>query len=58
MPQIKKFVEAGGSIVTIGSSTIMGELLGVPVKDYLTEKGPAGKDRSLPREKFYILGRF
>jgi hypothetical protein len=56
MPQIKKFVESGGSVVTIGSSTSMGELLGVPVKDYLTEKGPDGKDRSLPREKFYIPG--
>ncbi len=56
MPQLKKFVESGGSVVTIGSSTSMGELLGVPVKDYLTEKGADGKDHSLPREKFYIPG--
>ncbi len=56
MPQIKKFVESGGSVVTIGSSTSMGELLGVPVRDYLTEKGPDGKDRALAREKFYIPG--
>jgi hypothetical protein len=56
MPQIKKFVESGGSVVTIGSSTSMGELLGLPVKDYLTEKGPDGKDRALAREKFYIPG--
>ena len=56
MPQLKKFVESGGSIVSIGSSTSMGELLGLPVKDYLTEKGPDGKDRALPREKFYIPG--
>jgi hypothetical protein len=32
------------------------ELFGVPVKNYLTEKGPDGKDRPLPREKFYIPG--
>jgi hypothetical protein len=56
IPQIKKFVESGGSVVTIGSSTSMGELLGVPVKDYLTEKGADGKDHALPREKFYIPG--
>ncbi len=56
MPQLKKFVESGGSIVTIGSSTSMAELLGLPVKDYLTEKGPDGRDRALPREKFYIPG--
>jgi hypothetical protein len=56
IPQIKKFVESGGSVVTIGSSTSMAELLGVPVKSYLTEKGPDGKDRPLPQEKFYIPG--
>ena len=54
--QLKKFVESGGSIVTIGSSTGMAELLGVPVKSYLTEMGPDGRDRALPREKFYIPG--
>jgi hypothetical protein len=56
VPQLKKFVESGGSIVTIGSSTSVAERFGVPVKNYLTEKGPDGKDRPLPREKFYIPG--
>jgi len=56
VPQLKKFVESGGSIVTIGSSTGVAELFGVPVKNYLMEKGPDGKDRPLPREKFYIPG--
>jgi hypothetical protein len=56
MPQLKKFVESGGSIVTIGSSTTMAELLGIPVKSYLTEKGPDGRDRALPQDKFYIPG--
>ena len=56
IPQLKKFVESGGSIVTIGSSTGMAELLGVPVKNYLTEMGPDGRERPLPREKFYIPG--
>jgi hypothetical protein len=56
VPQLKKFVESGGSIVTIGSSTSVAELFGVPVKNHLTEKGPDGKDRPLPREKFYIPG--
>jgi hypothetical protein len=56
VPQLRKFVDAGGSIVTIGSSTSVAELFGVPVRNYLTEKGPDGKDRPLPREKFYIPG--
>ncbi len=33
MPQLKKFVESGGSIVTIGSSTSIAEALGLPVKN-------------------------
>ena len=57
MPALKKFVESGGSgEVTIGSSTSIAEVFGIPVKNYLTEKGPDGKDRALPGEKFYIPG--
>ena len=46
MPQLKKFVESGGSIVTIGSSTSIAEVFGIPVKNHLTEKGPDGRDRA------------
>jgi hypothetical protein len=56
LPQIKQFVESGGSIVTVGSSSTMAELLGVPVGNYLTEKGPDRKDRQLSGEKLYIPG--
>jgi drug/metabolite transporter (DMT)-like permease len=54
IPQIKRFIEAGGSVVTAGSSTAMAELLGVPVTSYLTEVGSDGKRSPLPREKYYI----
>ncbi len=56
MPQLKRFVESGGSIVTIGSSTSIAEVFGIPVSNHLVEKGPDGKDRALPGEKFYIPG--
>src|SRR5581483_11259442 len=56
IPQLQKFVQSGGSIVTIGSSTSIAEVFGIPVKNHLTEKGPDGRDRPLPREKFYIPG--
>ena len=56
IPQIRKFIEGGGSVVTVGSGTNVGEMLGLPVRDHLAEKGPDGKDRPLPREKFYIPG--
>jgi hypothetical protein len=56
LPQLRRFVESGGSVITVGSSTSMASLLGLPVKNYLTEKGPDGADRALPQEKFYIPG--
>jgi hypothetical protein len=31
-------------------------MLGAPVKSFLTEKGPDGRERTLPQEKFYIPG--
>ncbi|HTE23185.1 M14 family metallopeptidase [Flavitalea sp.] len=55
IPQIKRFLEAGGSVVTIGSSTNLAYHLGVPVRNALTEMN-AGQERPLPGEKFYIPG--
>ena len=55
IPQLKKFLESGGSIVTIGSSTNLAYHLGLPVHDALTEL-VAGKERKLPGEKFYVPG--
>jgi hypothetical protein len=52
MPEIKKFVESGGAIVTIGSSTTMADLLGVPVSNHLVD----GSKNPLPRDQFYIPG--
>jgi len=46
VPQLKTFVQAGGSVVAIGSSNALAELLGVRVEI----------DKALPREKFYIPG--
>ncbi|MGA3242409.1 MAG: M14 metallopeptidase family protein [Bryobacteraceae bacterium] len=56
IPQIKQFVESGGAVVTVGSSTSMAALLGVPLANALTEKGADGQERALPRDKFYIPG--
>ncbi len=56
LPQIRKFLEGGGSVVTIGSSTGLSELLGVPVNDYLSQMGVDGKLHPLGRDKYYIPG--
>ncbi|GAB2544015.1 M14 family metallopeptidase [Spirosoma aerophilum] len=56
IPQLKKFMEAGGNVVTIGSSTNLAYHLGLPVKNALVEMTASGQERSLPAEKYYIPG--
>ena len=56
IPQIRKFIEAGGDVVTVGGSTGLAEMLGLPVKDALTERGADGAEHALPRDKFYVPG--
>jgi hypothetical protein len=51
IPEIKRFVEAGGEAITIGSSASMAALLGLPVESSLMEGG-----KPLTAEKFYIPG--
>ena len=56
VPQIQEFVKSGGDVVTIGSSTSMGRLLGVPVSSYLTAIGKDEKEHPLTPEQFYVPG--
>ena len=56
IPALREFTAQGGSIVTIGTSTNLAYHLGVPVRNALVEMGPQGKERRLPREKFYVPG--
>jgi hypothetical protein len=53
--QLKKFLEQGGNIVTIGSSAALAYHLGVPVKNALVEIVD-GQERSLPQTKYFIPG--
>jgi len=55
VPQIKAFLDAGGSVVTIGSSTILARHLGLPVYDQIVERTATG-ERHLGRDKFYVPG--
>ena len=54
--QLKKFLDEGGSIVTIGSSTNLAYHLKLPVRNALVEMNANSQERSLPSEKFYIPG--
>ncbi len=56
VPQIRQFVENGGAVISIGSSTALGTYLNLPVASALIEHTADGKERPLPPEKFYIPG--
>jgi hypothetical protein len=56
VPQLRKFLEAGGTILTIGSSTSLGTQLGLPLKNHLMTTDGEGHERPLPLEKFYVPG--
>lgn len=51
IPQLKKFLEEGGNIITIGSSANLAYHLKLPVTNALTENG-----RPLASTKYYIPG--
>ncbi len=53
---LREFLEAGGTVLTIGSSTNLAYHLKLPVRNKLIETGPDGKETRLPSEKYYIPG--
>ncbi|HAO47727.1 MAG TPA: peptidase [Chitinophagaceae bacterium] len=55
IPQLKKFMEQGGTVVTIGSSTQLAYHLKLPVTDAMVEI-ENGAEKVLSREKFYTPG--
>jgi hypothetical protein len=55
VPEVKKFAENGGTVITIGSSTALGYHLGLPIRNALVEV-VNGTERPLPREKYYVPG--
>jgi hypothetical protein len=55
IPELKKFLEAGGSVITIGSSTNLAFHLNLPVRIATTEI-INGKAQPLPMAKYFIPG--
>ena len=55
VPQLRAFVEAGGTLIAIGSSTSVIRHFGLPLENALVERTATG-ERDLPRDKFYIPG--
>jgi hypothetical protein len=56
IPQIKKFMEDGGVVLTIGSSTNLAYQLNLPVKNALTKPGNNDRETALRSTEYYIPG--
>jgi hypothetical protein len=57
VPELRKFVEAGGTLLAIGSSTSVGYHFGLPIKNALLERSTATvTETPLPIQKFYVPG--
>jgi len=56
VPQLRQFVEAGGTVVAVGTSANLGIHLGLPLSNALVETTAAGVQRDLPADKFYVPG--
>ncbi len=56
VPEILRFLEDGGTVLAIGSSTSIGFHAGLPISDALVERSPDGSEARLPREKYYVPG--
>jgi len=54
--RFREFLEDGGSIVAIGSSTALEEHLGFPLEDHLAERNAAGELERVSREDYYVPG--
>jgi hypothetical protein len=56
IPELRQFLEDGGTILAIGSSTSIAYHLQLPVANLLVEKLPDGTEKPLPGEKYFIPG--
>ena len=56
IPQLKNFLEEGGTVITLGSSTALAQHLGLPLRNHLTERGPNGEEKPLGPERFFAPG--
>jgi hypothetical protein len=56
LPQLKKFLEDGGVIVSSGNATNIGFQLGLPIENHLVVRAPGEPDRALSGEEYYVPG--
>jgi uncharacterized membrane protein YgcG len=56
LPQLKAFLNDGGTIITVGSATSLGYALDLPINNHLLVRSPGQPDRQLQGEEYYIPG--
>lgn len=56
IPALKAFMENGGRVITVGSSTSLAFDLGLPVGNALVETDSLGKERPLGSADYYVPG--
>lgn len=56
VPVIKKFLEDGGTVFTVGSSTSLANHVGLPLKNHFLLKDANGEEKPIGRDKFYVPG--
>ena len=56
IPQLKQFVEEGGTIVAVGNATDLVYHLDLPFASHVVERTAAGAERPLPSEKYFVPG--
>ena len=56
IPQLRQFVDDGGTLIAVGSSTSLAYHLGLPVADALVERRPDGTERAIERDRLYVPG--
>jgi hypothetical protein len=50
VPKLREFLEQGGTIIAIGSSTVLGTHLGLPIEDHLVDD----RGRALQRAEYFV----
>jgi hypothetical protein len=56
IPALRAFVEGGGRIIAIGSSTALADHFGLPITNHLAARQPDGSDQRLSRDQYYVPG--
>ncbi|MGE0592859.1 MAG: M14 metallopeptidase family protein [Vicinamibacterales bacterium] len=56
LPHLRQFVEEGGTLIAMGGSTVVADLLRLSVSNGLTEAGFGGRSRPVGADRFYVPG--